>query len=92
MNEKIYKEGKFYDENGRHVNSIITEFDKDKFTKTELLERCWKSDLIEELLGRPDEEKPIMYGNVMKLYERKRVLEAEKTETFKTKRRKKRKK
>lgn len=92
MKKKIYKEGKFYDENGRHTDSVVTEFETPYFTQKDLIERDWKPDLIEELLGESDKrEKSALYGTMMKLYLIDKVLEAEKTETFRTKRRKKRK-
>jgi len=92
LKEKIYKEGKFYDKDGKHIDSITFEHEIDSYSKTMLLERGWKSDLIVELLGQPDELKENAYDTKTQLYRIGRVVEAEKSETFKTKSERKRKK
>lgn len=92
MKKKIYKEGKFFDENGNHIDSVVFEYETDKFTQTDLKERFWKPELIDELLGLPDKTMINRYNKTVKLYDIERVIEAEDTEIFRRKCRKPRKK
>ncbi len=88
MKEKRYTEIKFYD-GKTHVNSIHFEYDLTHYTKTELLKRGWTVALIDELLGQADKEYQNKYKKTVRLFERKRVLEAENSDTFLTKRKRK---